>query len=177
MDSGRLTPILENLKRRLRDPLQLRLILGVGMLAGWASLVYLPISDGIEQAVQDRARAAAHSAVARDIEALRIQDAKYKARLPTATDPNEWVEYLLGGLRNSAVRLLKLEPQILRKHGPYDVVVVRIEAQGSYNDLSALLAWIETNPRLLRIDSLTLQPSRGLDGDVVLNLTVLGVMG
>jgi Type II secretion system (T2SS), protein M subtype b len=177
MDTGRLTPILKSLKRRLRDPLQLRLFLGCGMLGSWCLVVYSPLSDGIEEAKRERTLAVAHLTMARDIEALRVQDAKYKPRLPTGTDPNEWVEYLLGGVRKSPIRLLKLEPQSLRKHGPYDVVVVRIEAQGSFADLTALLAWIETNPRLLRVDSLILQPTRGVGRDLVLNLTVLGVMG
>src|SRR6267154_2354886 len=83
---------------------------------------------------------------------LRNQDAKYRARLPIGTDPNEWVEYLLGGVRQSTVRLLKLEPQILKKLGPYEIVVIRI-------------------------DSLTLQPTRSADSDLTLGLTVLGVMG
>jgi hypothetical protein len=177
MNSGRLAPILENIQTRLRDPLQLRLVVGGGMLAAWYLLAYAPLSQGIEQAARERTRAEDHLAVARDLEVLRIQEAKYQARLPIGTDPNEWVEYLLGGVRHSTVRLLKLEPQILKKLGPYEIVVIRVELQGSYANLSTLIAWIETNQRFLRIDSLTLQPMRSVDSDLTLGLTVLGVMG
>ena len=177
MKPTRPIPPLEKLKRRLRDPLQLRLILCVTLLAAWYFLACAPIGEGIDRASKDRARASEHLLLARDIEALRTQDAKYKARLPKGTDPNEWVEYLLAGVRDSAVRLNKLEPQTLRKHGPFNLVTIRIEAQGPYTDLALLVAWIESNPRLFRVDSLLLQPTRGVGRDLVLNLTVLGVMG
>ena len=177
MDAGRLGPIWKDFKRRLYDPGQLRLILGAGTLVAWSVLVYMPMGEAIDRAILRRSQAEAHDVAARDIEALRVQDARYKARLPTGTDPNEWVEYMLVGVRASSIRLNKLETQAMRKHGSYDVVVLRIEVQGLHGELMKLLAWIESNPRIFRVDNLMLTPYRGGGRDLVLNLTVLGVMG
>jgi hypothetical protein len=177
MDTGRLGPLVKGFKKSLYDPLQLRIIVGLATLAAWGGLVYLPMSEATDEAIRQRAMSEAHATAARDIEALRTLDARYKSRLPTGTDPNEWVEYMLVGVRATTARLNKLETQSLRKHGAFDVAVLRIEIQGEHVELMKLLAWIETNPRIFRVDAFSLTPYRGGGGDLVLNLTVLGVMG
>ncbi len=177
MNAGRLSPILDELDRRLRDPPQLRLALCAVMLAVWYGLIYSPLSARIEETVLDRTRTESHLTTALDIEALQRETAKVRGRIPAQTDPNEWVEYLLGGIRKFPVRMLKFEPQSMRKHGPFDVVVLKVELQGRYSDLDAVLAWIEVNPRLLRIDALALEPGRGETDSLVLRLTVLGIAG
>lgn len=175
MEAGRLAPILNSLNRRLRNPLQLRLILGGSLLAVWYGLVFVPLRSRIDKTARDRAQSEAHLSLARDIEALRTETKAFKGRIPTHADTNEWVEYLLGGVREFPVKMLKLEPKGMRKHGPFEVVALQIELQGSYRDLDAMLAWIEVNPRLLRIDSLVFEPSRGKAETLDLKLTVLGM--
>ena len=177
MDAGRLGPILKDLRRRLKDPLQLRFFVGGGLALAWYAGVYLSASAGIDEANKARADASAHAAVAREIQALRAEAAKFRDRLPSGTDQNEWVEYVLTGLRDRPVRLLKLEPKGLRKHGPFNVVILQIELAGKFADLDAALSWIEDNPRLLRIDNAAIDRGRGNDRDLLLRLTVLGVMG
>lgn len=177
MDAGRLGPLLKELRTRLKDPLQLRFFVGIGMALAWYAGVYLPASAGTDEATKARADASAHAAVAREIQALRAEAAKFRDRLPAGTDPNEWVEYLLAGLRDRPVRLLKIEPKGVRKHGPFPVVILQIELGGRFADLDAALSWIEDNPRLLRVDSASFDRGRGTDRDLLLRLTVLGVMG
>ncbi len=177
MDAGRLGPLLKDLRARLKDPLQLRFFLGGAMALAWYAGVYMPASAGIEQATATRSAAAAHAAVAKEIQGLRAEAAKFRDRLPKGTDPNEWVEYVLAGLRDRPVRLLKLEPKGVRKHGPFPVVILQIELAGKFADLDAALAWIEDNPRLFRVDSAAIDKGRGSDRDLILRLTVLGVMG
>jgi hypothetical protein len=143
----------------------------------WYAGAYLPASSEIEEAGRAKAAATAHAAVAREIHALRAETEKFRDRLPRGTDPNEWVEYVLAGFRDRPVRLLKLEPKGLRKHGPFPVVILQIELSGKFADLDAALAWIEDNPRLFRIDSASIDKGRGSDRDLILRLTVLGVMG
>jgi hypothetical protein len=177
MDAGRLGPLLKDLRARLKDPLQLRFFVGGGLALAWYAGVYLPASAGIEEAAREKSAATAHAAAAREIQALRAEIARFKDRLPRGTDPNEWVEYVLAGLRERPVRLLKLEPKGVRKHGPFSVVILQIELAGKFADLDAALAWIEDNPRLFRVDSASIDKGRGVDRDLILRLTVLGVMG
>lgn len=177
MDVNWRSPLWAKLKKRIRDPLQLRIVVGGSLLVAWYVGVFRPISSEIDAVSAARARSEAHLAPAREIEALRSQAALFRDRLPPKTDPNEWVEYMLAGIRKYPLKLLKLEPQKMMKHGPFDLVVLRIEIQGTFSDLDALLGWIEANPRLFRVDLVELQPSQGNLGGLVLRMTVLGVMG
>ena len=61
--------------------------------------------------------------------------------------------------------------------GPYKAIVLRIELEGAYADLHGFLGWLETNERLFRIDTVKIQPHRSGDGTLIMQLTVLGVMG
>jgi Tfp pilus assembly protein PilO len=177
MDAVRLGPLWAKVKARLRDPLQLRFGLCGAMLVAWHAGVYRPMSSWIDAAEAARSRSAAHLAPAREIEALRTQAAKFRDRLPRETDKNEWVEYMLVGIRKYPLKLLKLEPQPSKKHGPFDLMILRIEIQGTFAELDAFLGWIESNPRLFRVDLVDLHSSQGEPGRLVLQMTVLGVMG
>ncbi len=178
MDAGRIGPMWTKLKGRLHDPLQLRIALVVAMLVTWYVAVYSPIRERIDASAKEQAKSEAHLAVVREIEALKAQAAKFRDRLPPKSDANEWVEYVLGGIREiEALKLLKLEPQGVRKHGPFDVLTLRIEIQGTFADLDAFLVWIEANPRLFRVDAVNLKPPIGFSGGLILQVTLLGVMG
>lgn len=175
MEAARRETLLETLDHRLRDPLQLRLALGLVLLGGWYFLAFAPLTERIEMSAKNRASVERHLALARDIESLRSVAAAFKDRLPTHTDTNEWVEYLLAGVRTFPVKLLRLEPQGVRKHGPFDVTLLQLELQGEYRDLDAVLAWIEENPRFLRVDSMSFLPASGKGKGLDLKLTVVGI--
>jgi hypothetical protein len=177
MDAGRLAPLLDDLDRRMRDPIQLRLSLGVAMVAAWYLAIYAPLSERIEATTRDRGRTDAHLATAKAIVALRAEAEKYRGHLPPPADANEWVEYLVGGVRRFPVKVSKLEPLPMRKHGPFDVLALKLELLGTFAALDGLLAWIEANPRLLRIDAITFEPEQGDGRNLVLRLTVIGIVG
>ncbi|MDG3007710.1 type 4a pilus biogenesis protein PilO [Paludisphaera mucosa] len=177
MDAGRVGPLWAKLKKRLHDPLQLRFALGGAMLIVWYAGVYRPMSAWIDEAVAARARSEAHLAPARAIEALRSQAAKFRDRLPEKADRNEWIEYMLAGIRKYPLKLQKLDPQALEKHGPFNLMVLKIELQGTFAELNGFLGWIESNPRLFRVDQVDLHSIQGDAGGLDLQMTVLGVMG
>jgi Tfp pilus assembly protein PilO len=176
MDAGRLTKYWTNLRRRLKDPLQLRFILAAGVAAPWYFLIYSWLSGGIEEVEKARVKSEAHLALAREIVSLRTEVARFRPRLPARTDPNEWVEYLLSGVRLYPIKMVKLQPQPMRKQGPFDLMVVDIDLQGRYPDLEALLVWIESNSRLFRVESIWIAPTQDRSS-MSLKMTILGVMG
>jgi Tfp pilus assembly protein PilO len=114
--------------------------------------------------------------LAADVEHLRTQYRSFADRLPKQSDSKEWVQYLLGGIRRFPLRLTTLECDPPRDVGPYKAVVLRAELEGAFFDMDALLRWLESNPRLLRIDSLRIAPSRSSRDVLVLQFTVLGVI-
>lgn len=177
MDAGRLAPLLDDLDRRMRDPVQLRLILGVTMVAAWYLAIYNPLRDRIEATGRERDRAAAHLSAAKSIVALRAEAEKYRGHLSPRGEANEWFEYLLGGVRRFPIKVRKLEPMPVRKHGPFDAPSVKLELQGSFEGLDGLLAWIEANPRLLRVDAIVFEPEQGNALSLVMRVTVVGIVG
>ncbi len=162
---------------RLHDPLQLRLFAtGSMLLAGYLG-IYMPLSGRIAELAPKLAQEQKRLSLARDIEHLRHQVDTYKDRLPDKTDTNEWVQYVLEGIRNFPLKLVALDPAAPRRAGPYKAVVLHIEIEGAFSDLDSFLHWLESNDRLMRVDAVKIEPARGERKTLVMQLTVLGVMG
>jgi Tfp pilus assembly protein PilO len=165
-----------DLLRRLHDPVQLRvLVTALVLLAGYAG-VYLPLSGGLEEAAGRRAAEQRRLELGRDLDQLRAQFKLFEGRLPAGSDPNEWVQYVLAGIRRFPLKLVKLEPDKPRAVGPYKAVVLRIALEGSFADLDRFLRWLDGNERLLRVDSVKLEPDPRA-GRLAMHLVVLGMMG
>jgi Tfp pilus assembly protein PilO len=140
-------------------------------------VIYLPLSNETVEAAAQLELAQKRLALARDIERLRTQHNSFKKRLPQKTDANEWVKYMLDGIRTYPLKLVALDPRPTQEIGPYKAVVLRIELEGDFQDLHAFLCWLEGNDRLFRIEGIALAPHRQSKGVLSMQLTVLGVMG
>ncbi len=169
--------VLNAIWARLHDPLQLRAFLCGTLLLLWYVGGYGHFAAGVEETTRATAREKRHLDLASDIETLRAQVERFDDRLPRNTDPNEWVEYVLGGIRKYPLKLVALTPAPVRSHGPYNLVALRIELEGAYPDLDRLLVWLESNERLFRVESIRIEPHRANNGVIVMQLFVLGVMG
>lgn len=178
MDTGvKKSDLKASLLERLHNPTQLRgLVTAVLVLAGYAC-VYWPLNS---QIAESSARLAAEQKsldLARDVEHLRAQFKSFKGRLPEKSDANEWVQYVLDGIRQLPVKLVTLDSDPPRDVGPYKAVALRIELEGTFQDLNAFLRWLEGNERLFRADAVKIAPHRKGSGVLVMQLTVLGMMG
>jgi hypothetical protein len=162
---------------RLHDPVQLRILTtGIVLLVAYAG-VYMPLADQIEATSRTLAAETKRLDAAREIESLRSQYQKFKDRLPIKSDPNEWVEYILGGVRQFPLKLVTWDSEPVREVGPYKAVALRVELEGAFPDMNGFLNWLDTNERLFRVDLVRIQPHRSGNGTMVMQLTVLGVMG
>jgi hypothetical protein len=83
------------------------------------------------------------------------------------------------GIRRFPVKLTKLETLAPRNVGPYQVIVLHVEVEGAFGDLDRALRWLESNPRLLRVDELYIMPAKekNAQGNLVMKLLVLGIAG
>lgn len=162
---------------RLHNPGQLRALVTGSVLAAAYVGIYMPLGDQIEDTSRKLAAETKRLEVARDIEHLRTEYARFKHRLPEKSDTNEWVEYVLGGLRDFPLKLVQWDSEPTRELGPYKVVALRMELEGAFPDMNGFLAWLETNERLIRVDTVRIQPHRSGNGAMVMQLSVLGVMG
>jgi hypothetical protein len=168
--------LLKKFAERLRDPLQFRIFITVVMLAvGYLGIV-MPLGDRIAQTATVLKKAKEHQTLVKEIKALEAQVNRVVARLPKNSDTNEWVQYVLAGVRKLPVRLLNLGSDDPRRVGPFEAVVLRVALRGNYKDLESFLAWVETNERLFRIDGVTIAPARGSD-KLDMDMTLLGLRG
>jgi hypothetical protein len=162
---------------RLHQPARLRAVVtGAVLLIGYAA-VYLPLQRGISDTDRQLARENERLVLARSVEHLRAQVAGFQRRLPTKSDPNEWAQYLLAGLRQLPVKVVTVACDPVRDLGPYKAVALRVELEGDFADLNRFLGWLEANERLFRVDSLQLVPHRSNSRMLVTRLVILGVMG
>src|SRR5262249_54288559 len=110
--------------------------------------------------------------LAEDIAGLRKQAASYRNRVPRSVDINEWTQYLLEGIRQQRVKLIRMDPKDQLSMGQCKVLSFEVEIEGSFEALARVIAWIENGPRLMRIDSLRVQlPS----GQLAMQLNVRGL--
>lgn len=166
-----------SLLEHLYNPAKLRgLVTVVVLLLGYLG-VYMPLSGSIDGTGRNLRKEERRLELACEVEHLRTQFDSFKNRLPAKRDANEWVQYVLDGVRKLPLKMAKLDSEAARDVGPYKVVVLRMELEGAFKDLDKYLEWLETNPRLIRIDSVRIAPHRSGNGVLVMQLVVLGVMG
>ena len=125
------------------------MLTGLVVVIGY-STVYWPLSNDIAETQTRLGTAQKRLQLTRDIESLRIQFKRCQPRLSEKPDTNEWVQYLLSGLRKLPVQLHAMDFKPLKEVGPYKAIALRIEVEGSFDDLHAVLCWLETNKRLFR---------------------------
>jgi Tfp pilus assembly protein PilO len=61
-------------------------------------------------------------------------------------------------LRSSPLRLTNLKPEKPKDLGPYEAIGLKVSLEGGFDDMDRFLGWIEAEKRLLRIDSIRLNP-------------------
>ncbi len=162
--------------RILHNPTQIRVLMMILIFGGWYFAFYSPLSQGIEETARRTEREKKRLGLAGDVERLRHQVGRFQGRLPEKTDPNEWVQYLLAGSRDFPIRVAMIDPDGLKDVGPYKAIVVKMQIEGTFQDIDAFLRWIESNERLLRVDSLRMTPIKD-SFKMDTQLVVLGVMG
>ena len=161
----------------LQNPAQLRALLTGTVLAIAYFGVYGPLSAQIEKSHEKLVADKKRLEVVRDIEKQREDYKRFKDRLTEKSDTNEWVQYILSGVRQFPLKLVTLDPDKVRDVGPYKAVVLRIDLEGSLPDIHGFLKWLETNERFIRVDSVMILPSLNKRGVLVASLTVVGIMG
>ena len=166
----------EQLLARLRDPVQLRVFLTVVTVAIGYLAIYLPINGRIQEVGRKLKEEQNRQALLAEIEHLRGQVDKFQARLPDDTDTNQWIQYVLDGMRAFPLNLVKLVPDSPQRVGPYEAVVLQMQVEGTFEDLDRFLCWLESNERLFRVDTANITPARG-DERLVMQLTLLGMKG
>lgn len=157
----RRTELRSRLIETLHDPLHLRLfVIGVVLAAGYMA-VYTPLFSQIETMTFRLHRDRQMAVLADDLERLQSQCDQFAKYLPQNTDSKEWMQYMHEGVRGFPLKLNRLDVSSRKNLGPYALFTIQIDLEGSYYDLDRFLRWIESNPRLIRVDSIDIGLSQG----------------
>ena len=143
---------------QIRQPLKLRLLLCSAIITGWYVLFFSPLSEETTattaRIVSERKRVA----TARQIEQLKKAMVPYKGRVLAGADLNELMQHLIAHMRSSPLKLLDLKPEKSKDLGPYETLGLKLALEGRFTEIDEFLKWVETDQRLLRIDSIKLDP-------------------
>jgi Tfp pilus assembly protein PilO len=162
----------------LHDPMKLRFIVAAAVLGIGYAVVYMPLDTSTTAATRKLAEAEKKLSLADEVEQLRRQYRQVEKRLPKHVDTDEWVQYVLGGIRRSPLKLDSFSPGVTKPLGPYQMVFLSIKLSGTLTDLDQFLAWLESNERLFRLEGVNLTPKAGSDAEEFnMDIGVLGVMG
>jgi Tfp pilus assembly protein PilO len=166
------------LLEQLHDPIRLRFIVAAAVLGIGYAVIYLPLDRSTTAATCQIADSETRLKLADEVQQLRKQYQLVGKRLPKRVDADEWVQYVLGAIRRSPLKLDSFSPGVTKSLGPYQMVYLSIKLSGSLADLDGFLSWLESNERLFRIESLSLAPKGGSSGEEFnMDIAVLGVMG
>jgi Tfp pilus assembly protein PilO len=142
------------------SPVKLRIVLSLLLLGAWYGGFAMQHTDEIDTTTRELQKERNRLDLSKQVERLRKQVARFQERIPASLDANEWVQYMLSGSRLFELRVTSLETNGRKEAGPYKVVVMKMDVEGSFRDVDGFLRWVESNRRLLRVDSLTLVPQK-----------------
>ncbi|MBY0398397.1 MAG: type 4a pilus biogenesis protein PilO [Thermoleophilia bacterium] len=141
------------LRSLLEKPAKFNVGLAVLALAAWYGAAYMPIGSRIDADSRSLDVQRERLALAAEIQSLRREVQSYDARLPKKeADGNSWVHFVMTGVRETSLKLVALEPRPPTTVGPYPAAVIAATVEGTYPQVERFLGWLETAPRVLRID-------------------------
>jgi hypothetical protein len=131
-----------------------------------------PLGQRIDAANERLTKAEARAQLAGEVASLRRQSALYTNKLRRGVDGNDWTNYILDGIRNERVRLIRMDPKDTVTLGPCKALVWQVDIEGDFRSLSNVVAWLENGERLIRIDRLVLQSA---NGKLVMSMVIKGL--
>ena len=153
IDKAKLLQYQQIALKHLHNPVRLRLTAMAGMVLLGIVVIYAPLSGRIQAMKRNLNKERERYEKIVDVEKLRKEAASYEDRIDPRSDANEWVQYVLDGLRQFEVKLRDMESGEPKKVGPYHAITLSMEIEGGYPALRSFVEWLEQSDRMLRIDS------------------------
>jgi len=159
--------------KHLGNPMKLRLFTIGALLAAAVALIYMPLSDKINLTKQQIAAEKDRISSISEYEKLQKQVEAFHGLIGDQSDTNEWIQYILDGLRKFQVKLRGMESKQEKKVGPYKAAVLSMEVEGPYPELEKFVEWIESSQRILRVDMLQFKQE---PKSLLMKIMILGIL-
>lgn len=158
--------------KHLGEPSKLRLVVVCGLVLLSMAGAYVPLSGRITERRARLAEKKRRLDAIREVEALRSEVNSFRGRIPKGADTNDWVRYVLGGLREARVKLRDMASKPPYRVGCYRTVTLSVEVEGTYEELKQFMEWLEQSDRLLRVDLARLEKQSDC---LVMRVVLLGL--
>lgn len=155
--------VVRQLIIQLRNPTKLRFVcVAILWIVGYGFF----ISDQNKKINEANAQLAVETkrvAVCKEIENLQKQLDLCNKNVMLYAQDNEWVESILAETRTVNLLVASMETRAgeTATHGPYTVLVLRMQLQGTYLELLKLVRWCDSPERTIRVDSLKIDRAAG----------------
>lgn len=163
------------LLHQLSHPIKLRVALGLGMILGWQVSFFGPLSEDVVATTARIGREQRRIATAQEVEQLKKAQTPHQEAVGSADGVNELIQFIMARIRSSPVRLVDLIPGKAKDLGPFQAISLNLKLNGTYKDIDDLLGWIESNPRLLRVDTIQMKPNNREPGQLNADLTLVAL--
>jgi Tfp pilus assembly protein PilO len=160
---------------QLRHPLKFRFILCLTIIACWYFFFFMPLTDETQMTSARIGRELKRIASAREIEQLKKDLAPYQGLIPAGANLSELMRQVIDHLRSSPLKLLDLKPGTTKDLGPYETIGLQLALEGGFVELDAFLAWIETDARHVRVDSIKIDPNQREPGRLKAQVTLVSL--
>lgn len=166
--------LVSALLKQLSHPLKLRLALCSTMLTVWYALFFSPLSEHVAATASRVVAEHKRIKTAKDIDRLKKSLAPFRDAAGTGDVP-DLIRHVMQHIRTSPLRLIDLRPDTSKDLGPFEVIGLKLNLEGTYNDLDDFLGWIEGEKRLLRINSIQVTPNRREVGRLGAQITLVAL--
>ena len=161
--------------RQLSHPIKLRVALCVAMIVAWQGFFFGPLGEDVVATTARIQRERRRAETAKEIEQLKKAQAPHQGAVGSADGVNELIQFIMARIRSSPVRLVDLLPGKAKDVGPFQAISLQLKLNGSYKDIDDLLGWVESNPRLLRVDAILMKPNSRDPGRLAADLTLVAL--
>ena len=165
MEAGLDREQIEALKRVIRrcaeDPPKLRLMVA-GLITVVGFFLYCsPQASRLDEARAKLKKVEEKARLAKECRHFVDQGKLFVDRLPKVEDVGDWQDYIMTKVRAAGAKLRKLEPRKSLMRGKYRIVVIEVEAEGMFEDVTEFIDRLERGERIVRLDRISLERRAG----------------
>lgn len=158
--------------KQLAHPLKLRLLLTTAAIVAWQALFFGPLGERVAATTSQADRERKRAATAREIEKLKKSLSPHAKLVSPTDDVHDLMKRVIARIRTSPLRLIDLRPDKPAEVGPFALIGLQLNLEGTFADIDAFLDWVETEKLAMAVDSLRLTPVSDEPGQLTAQITL-----
>jgi hypothetical protein len=149
---------LAQLAEKLRDPFRMRIAVAAVAVAVMCFAISDPIHGRMLESKRELKELRANVRTAEEVMLLRDHWQGVEDRIVKGDGNDVVVSYLIDIVRGEQVVLSRIDTQPPEKLGPLHSIRVMIDVTGTFSSLMQLLHRLDTDPYLIRVESVAITP-------------------